>query len=157
MWSEGKRRRQLQKDIGVRTSFHSCFLFSLSLFFFLKGFVRQAASGDVSVGVVGVSTSGSLIFICFFVFLNMGEDHSLPFVSINRCFIMLFTHHVGAFFFSFLFVLFVFSWLYRESSWETRVVKCHRPWTVWIRGGGDLWPQSPSNIHIFTNLSTFAA
>lgn len=79
MWSEGKRRRQLQKEICVRTSFHLCLFFCLFCFI-LKGFVCQAASGDVSVCVVGVSTSGSLIFF-FFFFFNMGEDHSLPFVS----------------------------------------------------------------------------
>lgn len=45
----------------------------------------------------------------------------------------------------FLFVCFiVFPSLYREQRWETQIVKCHRPWTVWTRGGcSALPPKEP--------------
>lgn len=49
----------------------------------------------MSVCIVGVSTSGSSIFY-------MGEDHSLPFMSL-QIIIMLFTHHFGAVSFIFFF------------------------------------------------------
>lgn len=48
----------------------------------------------MSVCIAGVSTSGSLIFY-------MGEDHSLPFMSLQI--IMLFTHDFGAVSFIFFF------------------------------------------------------
>lgn len=58
----------------------------------------------MSVCIAGVSTSGSLIFY-------MGEDHSLPFMSLQI--IMLFTHDFGAVSF-----IFFFSLLYRVELGE---------------------------------------
>lgn len=87
--------------------FHMCFSF-----FIFKGFIVQAAIGEMSVCIAEVSTSGSFIFY-------MGEDHSLPFCVFKNV-LSCFYHHFGAV------SHFFFSSLYRVD-WEKQAVKCHRP------------------------------
>ena len=78
----------------------------------------------------------------------MGEDHSLPFLlCLHRCFIMLLLITLEPLLQLFFFFVF---FAVQSRVGRKQVVKCHRPWTVWI--GEDLWPQSPSNIPIFTTF-----
>lgn len=113
-------------------------------FLFFKGFIFQVAISDTSVFVL----SGFQHLLVWFFFFHTWEKTTVClFVVSTQMFYHAFTHHFGAVPPSvFLFVFFAV----QSRVGRKQVVKCHRPWTVWI--GEDLWPQSPSNIHIFTTF-----
>lgn len=135
MWTEGKSRRQLKKEIWIRTG--QCFT---CVFHFL--FLRASSFRQPLVRWVFVSQRFQHLAVLFFTW---EKTTVCLFVSLKM------------FYHAFIITLeqFPISFFPRctEWIWEKQVVKCHRPWTVWI--GEDLWPQSPSNIHHI--LSTFAA